>query len=244
MRVELRSVSKSYGGSRALDRVSFELEAGQVVAVLGANGAGKTTLLRCLAGVAAPDAGMIYYDDETFRRDRIDMRRRLAFLPDFPFVFWEMSPLQHLGVMMRVYGADPAGAEERALALLGDFDLLPIVHKPLRTLSRGQSYKAALTGLMLVDPEVWLLDEPFASGMDPHGIQALKHHARAAAQRGRTVLYSTQILEVAERFADRVCILHRGELRAFQTIASLRSRAGDGSGPLEEIFRQLRAEEL
>ncbi|MBM3880702.1 MAG: ABC transporter ATP-binding protein [Verrucomicrobia bacterium] len=242
MKIELRSVSKAFGALQALDRVSLELAPGQIVAVLGANGAGKTTLLRCLAGVAAPDRGMLLYDDETFQRDRVDLRRRLGFLPDFPFLYWQMSTLRHWGMLLRLYGVDRPGLEERAVQLLRDFDLLPLAEKPLQTLSRGQSYKAALAGLMLVEPELWLLDEPFASGMDPHGIDAFKQEARLAARRGCTILYSTQILEVAERFADRVCILHRGEVRAFETIAQLAAKAHGQGGALEDIFRQLRAE--
>jgi len=242
MKIELRGVSKSYGAVRALDRASFELAPGQMVAVIGANGAGKTTLLRCLAGIAVPQAGLILYDDEPFRRDRVDMRRRLLFLPDFPAAFWERNTLQHLGLLLRTYGVEPAGLEERVVALLQEFDLLPIATKPLGTLSRGQMYKAVLTGLLAVDPELWLLDEPFASGMDPHGLQAFRQHAAEAARRGRTILYSTQILEVAERCADRVCVLHGGEVRAFETLTRLREQVTGAGGPLEAIFRQLRAE--
>ncbi|MBK9137499.1 MAG: ABC transporter ATP-binding protein [Verrucomicrobia bacterium] len=242
MNIELRGVSKRFGGTRALDRVSCELAAGQIVAVVGANGAGKTTLLRCLAGVAAPDDGLILYDDQPFSRARMDLRRRLLFLPDFPFVFWEQTPVEHLGLVLRLYGVERAGREEAAVELLRDFDLLPLARKPLGTLSRGQLYKAALATLMAVDPELWLLDEPFASGMDPHGIDAFKRRARAAAVQGRTVLFSTQLLDIAERFADRVCIVHRGELRACETVAALQSRNGGDGGALEQIFRELRAE--
>lgn len=243
MKIELRAVSKSYGEVHALDRASLEIEPGQIVAVVGANGAGKTTLLRCLSGMSGPDQGLILYDDEPFQRGRVDLRRRVHFLPDAPFLFWELSTIQHVGLMLRVYGTEAPGVEERVLGMLRDFDLLPLATKPLQALSRGQVYKAALVGLMAADPEVWLLDEPFASGMDPHGIQAFKQHAGAAAQRGRTILYSTQIVEVAERFATRVCILHRGEVRAFETVARLREQVHGVGGPLEEIFRQLRAED-
>lgn len=242
MRIELQAVSKSYGAVRALDRASFEIAPGQVIAVVGANGAGKTTLLRCLAGIAAPEQGLILYDDEPFWRQRVDLRRRLHFLPDFPFLFWEMNTLQHLGMMLRVYGTEGQGLDERVVTLLRDFDLLPLATKPLQTLSRGQMYKAALAGMLAVDPELWLLDEPFASGMDPHGLQAFRQHAGEAARRGRTIVYSTQILEVAERFSDRVCILHGGEVRAFETMTRLRAQTAGADDPLATIFRQLREE--
>ena len=237
MKIELRSVSKSYGKARALDRASLEIQQGQIVAILGANCAGKTTLLRCLAGIAAPDGGDIVYDDQPFSRDDLELRRRISFLPDFPVVFYEMSVLRHIGMVLRVYERDLEGIEERVLQLLRDFDLFTIAENPLNTLSRGQVYKAALAALIAVNPDVWLLAEPFASGMDRHGINTVKRYAREAVAEGRTVIYSTQILEIVEKFSDKVCILHQGEVRAFDSVALLEN-AGQG-GSLEDIFRQL-----
>ncbi|HEX7863113.1 MAG TPA: ABC transporter ATP-binding protein [Verrucomicrobiae bacterium] len=240
MKIELRAVSKSYGKSRALDRASLEIGAGQIVAILGANGAGKTTLLRCLAGIAAADSGAIVYNDEPFERDNLELRRGLFFLPDFPVVFYEMSVVRHIGMVLRVYERDEAGIEARVLQLLKEFDLLAVAENPLSTLSRGQVYKAALVALIAVNPQVWLLDEPFASGMDPHGINSLKRFAREAAGQGRTIIYSTQILEIVEKFSDKVCILHQGEVRAFDSVTLLEN-ARQGAG-LETIFQQLREE--
>jgi ABC-type multidrug transport system ATPase subunit len=240
MKIELRSVSKAYGRVQALDRVSVDIAPGQIVALLGANGAGKTTLLRCLAGIAAPDGGAIMYNDEQFHRDNIELRRRLTFLPDFPVVFYEMTVLRHIGMVLRLYGVQDEGLEQRVLDLLRQFDLLTIAENPMNSLSRGQIYKAALVALIATDPELWLLDEPFASGMDPHGINAFKDHARAAARAGRTVIYSTQILDVVEKFSDCVCILQKGEVRAFDSVVLL-ERSGQ-SGGLDDIFRQLREE--
>jgi ABC-type multidrug transport system ATPase subunit len=129
--------------------------------------------------------------------------------------------------------------ENRVLELFNKLDLLPIAEKPMAFLSRGQRYKAALAALLAVNPELWLLDEPFASGMDPHGLQVLKEEARLAARGGRVVMFTTQILDVVERFADRVCVLHQGELKAFDTTANL-GQAQTEPGPLEKLFQQLR----
>jgi ABC-type multidrug transport system ATPase subunit len=240
MKIELRAVVKSYNSVRALDRVSLEIEPGQIVSLLGPNGAGKTTLIRCLAGIAVPDRGSLYFDGEEFRRDRMDFRRRMHLLPDFPALFWDQSVLRNISIILRLFDADTNGAENRVLELLRDFDLLPLTLRPVNSLSRGQAYKTALVALIAADRDLWLLDEPFASGMDPHGIDAFKRHARAAAARGRTILYSTQLLDVAERFSDRVCVIHKGEIRAFDTLSQLRERAEDKDNVLEELFRQLR----
>jgi ABC-type multidrug transport system ATPase subunit len=242
MKIETRGLVKSYGSVRALDRVSLEIEAGQILSLLGPNGAGKSTLLRCLAGLVGPDDGQVYFDDQLFRRDRLDIRRRFYFLPDFPIVFTGESVLRHVGIFVRFYEAEKDGIEDRVLQLLTDFDLLPLANAPMFSLSRGQLYKAALVALLAADPEVWLLDEPFASGMDPHGINAFKRHARDAVAHGRTIIYSTQLVDLAERFSDRVCVIHHGEVRAFDTLARLRDTSQDKDNVLEQIFQSLREE--
>ncbi len=238
MRVEVEQLSKHFGAQEALSAGSLVLEPGQLVAVLGSNGAGKTTLLRCLAGVSAPDAGRLLYEGERFHRDRLDLRRRVGFLPDVPTLLPQRTLLQHIALALRLYGADGAGCEQRVLALLERFDVLHLAERTPLTLSRGESYKGALIALLAADPELWLLDEPFASGMDPTGLTALKDEVRRAAARGRIILYSTQILELVEGFSDRVCILHRGRLAAFDTAARL--KAGEGAQGLEQVFAGLR----
>jgi ABC-type multidrug transport system ATPase subunit len=161
-------------------------------------------------------------------------------LPDFPFHFWDQSVLRNIAIVLRIFEADRDGTEDRVLELLRDFDLLPVALRPVSSLSRGQAYKAALVAMIAADREVWLLDEPFASGMDPNGIDAFKRHARVAATRGRTILYSTQILDVAERFSDRACVINKGAIHAFDTLEALRERASDKGNVLAEMFRQLR----
>jgi len=240
VRIQIREAAKRYGPLIALDRVSLEIESGQVLALVGPNGAGKSTLLRCLGGVAALDSGQILYDGQPFWRGRLDLRRRLAFLPDFPYLFPEMTVLRHIGLVLRLYGADGEAAEDRVIARLRDFDLLTLADMPVATLSRGQAYKAALVALLCADPELWLLDEPFASGMDPNGIISLKTLARDAASRGRTVIYTTQILDVAETCSDRVGVLDRGQMRAYSTLDELRRQAGGKNGVLEALFKRLR----
>jgi ABC-type multidrug transport system ATPase subunit len=243
MKIELRHAAKTYRKLRALDDLSLVIEPGQIVAVLGPNGAGKTTLLRSLAGIVALDRGQILYDDLPFDRSQVSQRRRFFYLPDFPLVFEEMSVLRHIGVTLRLYGAEGDGAEDRVMRWLSEFDLLPLAEQPFVQLSRGQRYKAALAMFLSANTELWMLDEPFASGMDPQGIRVFKAAGREAASLGGTVIFTTQILEVAERFADRVCVIHNGRLKAFESIATLRSGYEVDGGSLEKLFENLRSNE-
>jgi ABC-type multidrug transport system ATPase subunit len=239
MRIELKEVHKSFGNSRALKGVSLTFEPGQIMAVLGINGAGKTTLLRALAGVVSPDHGDILFDAEPFRLNRLDQRKRLWFLPDFPPLFDEESLLNNLSLILRCFEADGPGVEEKVASLLGELDLLGKAHLPVGALSRGQRYKAALTALVCADPELWLLDEPYASGMDPVGQIVLQREVRAAAARQRTVLFTTQFLDVVGKLADRVIILKDGEVQTDVKTADLLGPNREGS--LESLFRPFTA---
>lgn len=222
MEIALRSISKSYPGARVLDDVCAEFAPGTIVALLGSNGAGKTTLLRCLATLTSPDDGDVFIDDEPLRRGRIDLRRRMMFLPDFPPVIAGTDVLGMIAIHLRLWGADRVGVEHRVADLAGRLELAALCGLPVETLSRGQRYKTALASLLAVDPELWLLDEPFASGMDPQGIATFRTEAAAAArERGRTIFYSTQMVELAAGFSDRIAVLTRGSLAVYDTKAEL-----------------------
>lgn len=236
MNIVLDSVSKSFSGVAALEQISLAYDPGQIIGILGANGAGKTTLLNCLSGIVAPSRGRILYDGELFHRGNLPLRRRLFFLPDFPLAFAGMSVLQHIAMCIRLFER-PDPDPERVALLLDQLSLLPLVTMPLGSMSRGQLYKSALAALLIVDPELWILDEPFASGMDPMGIALFKQAAREAASRGRTVVYTTQILAIAEKFSDWITILDHGGLRLNGRLSDLAARAGDSS--LESLLFSL-----
>jgi len=142
-------------------------------------------------------------------------------------------------MLLRLYERPVEGLEERVLEILRKLDMLEYIDSPMGTLSRGQVYKCALSGLILLDPELWMLDEPFAGGMDPLGIAFFKQEARKAAERGRTIMYSTQIVDVVESFSDLVCVLHKGGLEFMDSLAKVK-QTEDGKGKLETIFAQLK----
>lgn len=223
MEIALCSVSKDYPGVRVLDDVCAEFAPGTIVALLGSNGAGKTTLLRCLATLTSPDSGEICMDDEVLRRGRVDLRRRMMFLPDFPPVIAGTDVLGMIAIYLRLWEADREGIEDRVADLAGRLELASLCGLPVEVLSRGQRYKTALAALLAVDPELWLLDEPFASGMDPQGIATFRVEAAAAArERGRIIFYSTQMVDLAAGFSDRIAVLTRGSLAVYDTVADLK----------------------
>jgi ABC-type multidrug transport system ATPase subunit len=228
MQISLKGVSKHFGSVAALEPVSVDVAPGEIVAVLGANGAGKSTLLRLLGGILVPTAGVIEMDGRPFGRDAMDLRRKLAFMPEFAPVYPDWTPLAHISMLLRLYEKEEDKTlPQRIVALLREFDLLAVAESNMRTLSRGQMYKAALVALLAVDPELWILDEPFATGMDSRGLTAFRRHCQEAAKRGRTIFYSTQLVEVVESLATRVCVVNKGRLAAWESLSDLRSRGED-----------------
>jgi ABC-type multidrug transport system ATPase subunit len=181
MRITLQDVSKKYGRVRALNPTTLELDSGQIIAVLGPNGAGKTTLLRCLATIAAPTRGRILWDDEPFTRGRIDLRRRLLFMPDFPPLYANLTVLQHLSFLLEVYECETKDREGEVVEVLRDLDMLTLCDTQVRHLSRGQGYKTGLAALVLVNPDVWLID----GRLRPEWIRTASATSRSAHVRPR-----------------------------------------------------------
>ncbi len=197
MRLELLDATKKYGSTKALDSATVQIQPGELVAVLGLNGAGKSTLLRALAGMLTLNRGELLFDGEPFRRENLEMRRNLFFLPDRPAMFWHMDVLRNVGVYLRQHRREKTeGMAERVAQLFEAFDLLERIDAWPEELSRGQIYKCGLVALCAVDPPVWLLDEPFASGMDAHGLEQFRVEARRARDGGGTVVYSTQLYQL------------------------------------------------
>lgn len=237
MTIHLQNLSKSYGSRTALDGISLTLPAGSITAIMGRNGAGKSTLLRAIATVSPPDQGHIFLDDRPLTREALDLRRQMMFLPDFPVLFAEETVLKNLSLLLRLYECDTPGREQDLTGLLTEFDMLGCAAAQVSTLSRGQAYKAALIAMIAIHPRLWLLDEPFASGMDPVGLTALKTRLRAAAAEGCTILFSTQIPEIAEPLASHYCILENGRIAASGPMSELHAR----SGSLDAVFASLHA---
>lgn len=238
MRVSLAGVTKKFGRTSALSEVTIDFDPGQITAIIGLNGAGKTTLLSTIAGIVVPTEGEVRFDARVFSRDQLDVRRRMMFIPDYPVMFPDDSLIDHVASLFRIYERQTENAEARVIELMKDFDVLPVADVPVPTLSRGQYYKCGLVGLIAIEPDLWLLDEPFASGMDPHGLAAFRRHARAAADRGATIIYTTQILEVAQRLCDRLVILNAGKLA--RVMSGDEVRAAAATTALDDMLESFR----
>jgi ABC-type multidrug transport system ATPase subunit len=203
--LRFENVSKWFDSVRVLQDVELDIPFGQSVAVLGDNGAGKSTLLRLLSTMSLPSRGSITIDGERLEQRNLSLRKKLMYLPDFPEFNEAGDMLEHIAMCLKLWEAVRPGVEERVEYFLTTFDLMKVADYPLQTLSRGQRYKVALTALFVVDPHLWLLDEPFASGIDSTAIKVFREEmARATEERGRLVVWTTQMPEIAESCAHNI----------------------------------------
>ena len=202
----LEGVTKRYGGFTAVDDLSFTAEAGKILGFLGPNGAGKTSSLRMALGLVAPTAGRISVLGET---DAARVRHRVGFLPEERGLYRRMTPVGAITFLAGLKGVPHAVARRRAIEMLEAQGLAAAMHRPIRALSKGMAQKVQLLSTLAHEPEMVILDEPF-SGLDPVNQQSLETLIRELANRGATVVFSTHVMQHAERLCDQVVLMARG----------------------------------
>jgi ABC-2 type transport system ATP-binding protein len=206
---------KRYGDTRAVNGVSFAARQGQITGVLGPNGAGKSTTIRTLVGILAPDEGSIELFGRPFARQSL---RRVGYLPEERGVYRAMTPRAFITYAARLKGMNHRAALARADALLEEQGLGGWSRKRIKTLSKGMAQKVQLAAAIAHEPDLVVLDEPF-SGLDPVNQQSVETLVRGIAASGRTVLFSTHVMEHAERLCDRIVLINKGE-KAFEGAVS------------------------
>ena len=235
--IELLDLAKSFGDVPAVDGITLTVPRGEFFCVLGPNAAGKTTTIKLLVGLLRPSRGAARIAGFDVQRQPLEARRRLAYVPDFPFLYDKLTPLEFLRFTGQLYRI-PAPKIDAAISELGArFHLEPYFQQTIDSLSHGTRQRLAIVSALLHDPEVFVIDEPMV-GLDPHHARVVKDVLRERANLGMTVFLSTHQIYVAEELADRVGIIHRGRLLAVGTAAQLRGQAGT-DGALERAFLAL-----
>ena len=240
--IELVNLVKKYGDLTAVNDISLTIPRGEFFAMLGPNAAGKTTTLKMLAGLMKPTSGCARVCGFDMQLQPLEARRRIAYVPDFPFLYDKLTALGIFPVHRPVVpNADAAHIETNAQELIAALSSRRFVNRPLEGLSHGTRQRVAIVSALLHDPEVFVIDEPMV-GLDPQHARVVKDVFKERSLAGMTVLVSTHQLSIAEEMADRIGIIHGGKLIAVGTRDELRKQSG-ASGALEEIFLSVTAGE-
>jgi ABC-2 type transport system ATP-binding protein len=238
--IRIESLVKVYGSTPAVDGLSLTVGGGEILGLVGPNGAGKTTTLRCLAGILPPTSGRIEIAGRDLKTDPVEARRRLAFVPDEPRLFENLTVMDHLRVVGRLYGI--ADAPEQAGELLARFELADRADAFPSELSRGMKQKLMIAAALLHRPEALILDEPL-TGLDPGAMRRMKRTILDEAAAGAAVIVSSHLLHLVQEICGRITILRNGRKVAEGTLAEIRGSLTDlaADADLEEVF--LRATE-
>src|SRR5436853_4970653 len=235
MPISVEHLERVFVDFTAVDDLSFEVAAGEIVGLIGPNGAGKTTTLRSLAGILRPTAGRLAIDGHDLGADALEAKRRLAFMPDEPHLFEYLTVEEHLRLVARLYGVDDF--DRRSAALLQELELVGKERSLPGELSRGMRQKVVIACGLVRQPSVLLFDEPL-TGLDPIGIRRMRETIVARGRAGASVLVSSHLLHLVEEICTRVIIMDRGRKIADGTVAELASRAdlAMAGSSLEQIF--------
>jgi ABC-2 type transport system ATP-binding protein len=232
--LEVDGLARAYGERRALDGVTLEVRAGEIVGLLGANGAGKSTLIRTAAGLQPPDAGRVRVAGRDVWDDPLPARAALGYVAEEPAFHEELSAGEHLAFVAAVRGVEPGPGRERARELASRLDLLARLDDPVRGYSHGMRKKLSFMAAVLRPPDVLLCDEAL-EGFDAPSALAAKDELRTLARAGTAVLFSSHVTETVERLCDRVVVLHHG--RVARTLERAEWGAGDEThSRLERTF--------
>ena len=238
--IELEHLVKKFGDLTAVNDISLTIGRGEFFAMLGPNAAGKTTTIKLLAGLIKPNSGGARICGFDVQTEPLEARRRLAYVPDFPFLYDKLTAWEFFRFIGQMFRLDAARIEKNARELVDRFHLAEFAGRPLEGLSHGTRQRIAIVSALLHDPEVFVIDEPMV-GLDPQHARVVKDVLKERSLAGMTVLLSTHQLSIAEEMADRIGIINGGKLIAVGTREQLRQQSGS-VGALEDVFLKLTAD--
>lgn len=233
--LRIQHLTKSYAKSevKAVDDLSLELKPGEIFGFLGPNGAGKTTTIKALTGILSFESGTIEICGEDIVKSPIAAKRNFGYVSDSHVLYDKLTGREYIDFLADIYEVDVNLRKKRADELLERFSLADAFDQPIKTYSHGMKQKINIIGALIHNPNLWVLDEPM-TGLDPQSSFELKEMMRAHCEQGKTVFFSTHVLEVAEKLCDRVGIISKGRLITVGTLDEIKEKFNDKS--LEEAF--------
>ncbi|MGE6537707.1 ABC transporter ATP-binding protein [Bacillus luti] len=240
--IEITNVSKSYNGSNyAVKDLSLSVPSGEIFGFLGPNGAGKSTTIKMITGIHGVDKGTITINGKDIMKEPMEAKRTFGYVPDSPDMFLRLKGIEYLNFMADMYEVPKEVRQERIESLAKKFDLYNALSDQIQSYSHGMRQKIVIIGVLVHEPDVWILDEPL-TGLDPKSAYILKEMMREHADKGKIVFFSTHVLEVAEKICDRVAIINKGNLQFKGNLDEMRDHFKSNES-LEKMFLEMTGNE-
>ena len=231
--LKILNLTKKFGEKTAVDNLSLEIKPGEIVGFIGHNGAGKTTTIKSCAGIIGFDEGEIYIDGKSIKKNTMECKREIAYIPDNPDLYDFMTGIKYLNFIADVYKVSKEDREERIKKYTEAFEIKDVLAQTLDSYSHGMKQKIALISALIHKPKLMMLDEPFV-GLDPSSSFLLKQYMRELCDEGGAIFFSTHVLDVAEKLCDHIAIIRNGKLVVVGTTEEVK-----GNASLEEVFLEL-----
>lgn len=232
--IEIKNVSKTYNGKKkVLKNISFKIEGGEIFAFIGHNGAGKTTMIKCIMGILGFEEGDILVDNKSIKEEPLECKRIMAYVADNPDLYENMKAIDFINFICDMYEVSEDIRRENTLKYAKMFEIEDKLNDDISSFSHGMKQKIALIAALAHNPKVLIMDEPFV-GLDPKAVYDMKEIMRDMAKEGKTIFFSTHILDVVEKLCDRVAIIKDGTI---VKVGKMKDIKGDES--LEQVFLEL-----
>lgn len=238
--IEINNVSKTYKDNnlKAIDNLTLSVKPGRIFGFLGPNGAGKSTTIKILTGILMPDKGRVLINDLDIGKDPVAAKSIIGYVPDEPALYEKMSGSEFLGFIADIFRMDDSS--RRASAVIAEeFGIDTKLSDSISSYSHGMKQKLSITAALMHNPDIFILDEPM-SGLDPQSAFTLKSKMRELCNKGKTVFFSTHVMEVAEKICDEVGIINHGKIIACGRLEDIQKEQNiSGEDSLEKLFLEL-----
>lgn len=237
--IQIENVSKTYNNIHtAVRNLNMTIGDGKIFGFIGPNGAGKTTTIKMITGILRPDSGgRITINGSDIEHDGINAKKQIGYVPDNPDMLLRLKGIEYLNLLADAYGVTFRERKSRIEYLMNEFEMDSALGDYIQSYSHGMRQKIVLIGALIHNPAVWILDEPM-TGLDPHSAYILKNMMRKHADDGKTVFFSTYVLDVAEKICDEVAVIDKGTLLFSGPLQELRNNFA-GENTLENIFIEM-----
>lgn len=242
MTLTVKHLSGGYFQHPVLKDLNFEIENGELVALIGLNGAGKSTTIKEIIGLLKPTSGSIEIDGLSLNKSASQYRQKIGFIPESPVLYEELTLREHIEVTAMAYDIPMDVAMQRADKLLKTFRLEKRLDWFPANFSKGMKQKVMIVCAFLIEPSLYIIDEPFL-GLDPLAIHALLELLKEEKEKGKSILMSTHVLSTAEKYCDRFIFLHEGQIKSQGTLAQIKEQFAMPDASLDELYLALTLEE-
>jgi len=240
--IEINNVTKIYSnGIKAVNGISLEIKDGEIFGFLGPNGAGKTTTIKMLTGILPIDKGSITINNIDIDKNPLEAKKLIGYVSDNPNIFERLKGIEYLNFMADIYQVSNQKRKEKIEYLSDKFEMTSALNDKIQSYSHGMKQKIVVIGVLIHDPDVWILDEPL-TGLDPKSSYMLKEMMRNHADSNKTVMFSTHVLEVAEKVCDRIAVINNGEILFVGTLEQMKKQTNYESS-LEKMFLEMTEDE-